>query len=258
MAKQAGLHQIRGKVGEHSYYSQKGVDVGLIRHINQGMSQRVKTGDEYVNTRLNMAEFGQACRIAGQVIQYITPKNRPIPLCFSQGRLARKILRQLKADAAQWGQRNFVDADGEKLAPILSSMSKNNFEEFGISMYAGAQGMVIIAEDDTFPGKMRAIGADGCFAIVNLANTMIGRYIPGTDVYIESNARYNSAEFDFNRPSYERVEITYPADLPSSSLFLNNKLSAVIILPYRTIDGTKHILQSECAMKVYPFIDLTE
>ena len=64
MAKQSGLHQLRGKVGEHSYYRQTGISSGLVRSINQGMSARVKNDEAFLNTRLNNAEFGQAGRIA--------------------------------------------------------------------------------------------------------------------------------------------------------------------------------------------------
>lgn len=42
MAKQSGIHQIKGKVGEMSYYKQSGVSSGLIRSINPSMSGRVK------------------------------------------------------------------------------------------------------------------------------------------------------------------------------------------------------------------------
>ena len=76
MAKQSGIHQLRGKVGEMSYYRTKGVQDGVVRRINQGMSQRVKTGDEYVNTRLNNAEFKNANAIATAAFNSVNSRKR--------------------------------------------------------------------------------------------------------------------------------------------------------------------------------------
>lgn len=98
MAKQSGLHQIRGKVGDFSYYKQSGVSAGIIRGINQGMSSRVKTGDEYANTRRNNKEFANACEIAASFGACVVPKWRPMFLTFSQAAIAKAVLSFIKED----------------------------------------------------------------------------------------------------------------------------------------------------------------
>ena len=130
MAKQSGLHQIRGKVGEHSYYRQTGVSSGLIRSINQGMSERVKTSEEYANTRLNNSEFGAAGNVAGLLGQMVTPKFRPMVLPFSQSKMAREILKVARQNTADWGKRVVTSSDTAKLCEILTSTSKRNIRDF--------------------------------------------------------------------------------------------------------------------------------
>ena len=127
MAKQSGLHQIKGKVGEFSYYRQSGIANGLIRSINPAMSGRVKTGAEYANTRLNNAEFGQACRIAAQLISAITPKYRPMILPFSQAKLAKSVLDLIKQTDDTWGERNLDDPQAQSVSPLVNALAKNNF-----------------------------------------------------------------------------------------------------------------------------------
>lgn len=130
MAKQSGLHQIRGKVGEHSYYRQTGISSGLIRSINQGMSSRVKTAEEYANTRLNNAEFGAACNVAGLLGKMVTPKFRPMVLPFSQSKMAKDILKLARQNTNTWGQRTVSSSQVSQICDILSAQSKRNADEF--------------------------------------------------------------------------------------------------------------------------------
>ena len=130
MAKQSGLHQIRGKVGEHSYYRQTGVSAGLIRSINQGLSARVKNGPEYANTRLNNREFGAACDVAGILGKLVVPKFRPMILPFSQSRMAKAVLEIAREHVQNWGERVVTSEDTSRLCDVLTAQSKRSTDEF--------------------------------------------------------------------------------------------------------------------------------
>lgn len=255
MAKQAGLHQIRGKMGEHSYYQQSGVDTGLIRRINQGMGERVKTGDEYANTRLNMAEFGQAGRIAGQIVRYITPKYRPMPLLFSQSILVKKVLDALKQNNAAWGMRNIHDQNGDILAPILSSMSKNQFDEYGVSLEMLVDELHVNTDNVLCPAKLSAIGADGYFINANFCNTLIGQFINDRE-YAPTYARANMHADYMVEDEGLSFSNEFPSDAPGGGVWENNKMIAIIVMPYRTILGEKNILQSKCVFKVFSITEI--
>lgn len=251
MAKQVGLHQIRGKVGEHSYYRQTGVSAGIIRAINQAMSGKVKTDDAFANTRLNNAEFGQACRIAAAIARYVMPKYRPMVLPFSQAKLAKQILEQIKLSSGNWGQRNINDPKGEILAPILSSVAKNNFDDWGLSLVWSSQNTEYdIVTTTQFEEKLAAIGADGAIIKVAWAGTWIGNY-ESDGRYIGTYARANFGESDITGSGSESVAPDYrPAPQPGDPV-TESKMIVLIILPYRSINNVFHTLQEHCTFKAY-------
>ena len=255
MAKQSGLHQIRGKVGEHSYYRQTGVSAGLIRSINQGLSSRVKTGAEYVNTRLNNAEFGQACTIAAKLISYITPKYRPMILPFSQAKLAKDILEVIKTDSANWGQRNITDADGSELAPLLSTLAKNDFDEFGIDVYGEDDLLHVDASASVqYTEKLAALGADGCLIRAVVAKTYIGKYNSTAQGYVPSKANANIYNADMTQPDNLTIDAQYPAGTLVPLLQTDSTMVVIVVMPYRTINSVKHVLQEACTFKSVPEI----
>lgn len=259
MAKQSGIHQLRGKVGEHSYYKQTGVASGLVRSINQGMSARVKTSDEYANVRLNNAEFGQGGRIAAVLAQYITPKYRPMILPFSQSKMAKIVLEYIKNDStAPWGQRNITpENSGEMQVAALNSVVKNRFEDFGLVLIVNEEttSLTVTCKSETV-NKLSAIGAEG-FEIRFLSiSTWIGTFDKGTAKrYAPSHARAYIYQTDFENPSAEEnFEFTYglrpapPAGWPAFGAY---RTGLVILLPYRTINGQKFTLQEHCTFKAF-------
>lgn len=255
MAKQSGLHQIRGKVGEHSYYRQTGVASGLIRSINQGLSERVKTDQAYLNTRLNNAEFGQACKIAARFIQYITPKFRPMILPFSQSKMAKLILEQIKVSNGAWGQRNFADPTGKVAAPLLSSLAKNNFDEYGLTLTNNGEHdpLVLICDNVLAPAKLSAIGADGYNARVVFTDTWVGDFNNTTGKFADSFSRGTNLDFTSIIPNVESdlSAGVYPSEPPAGWPAHGVRMIVVIVMPYRTINSTQHILQEHCTFKAF-------
>lgn len=250
MAKQSGLHQIRGKVGEHSYYKQSGVASGLIRSINQGMSSRVKTAAEYANTRLNNAEFGQACAIAGVLGKCVIPKYRPMILPFSQSKMSRSILEAIKSKTGNWGQRNLSSTDVESVITTLNLTHKNDPTEFGL-VYSVADDQLSITYNSTiFEQKLAAIGADGVDLQVLACRPWIGTYSQTDGKYAQSYARANIYGGTLT-PSDDVVDIDYefrpapPTGWPATYV----DFIVVVMLPYRTVNTVKHTLQEHCSFE---------
>lgn len=248
MAKQSGIHQLRGKVGEHSYYKQTGVASGLVRSINQGMSARVKTSEEYANVRLNNAEFGQAGRIAKVLGQFITPKYRPMLLPFSQSKMCKVILDAIKKDTkSPWGQRNLSStANGISVAiNALNSVRKNDPDSYGVSVETAEDKLKVNLDETLCPAKLLSIGADGYDVRVVAAAPWIGTFLAGQ--YGQSFARANFYDFtDLN--GGDSVEADYifrpipPMDWPAFRL----TFGIVIILPFRKVNETHYTLQEHC------------
>lgn len=248
MAKQSGIHQLRGKVGEHSYYRQTGIVPGLVRSINQGMSSRVKTAPEFANTRLNNAEFGQAGRIASVLGQLITPKYRPMILPFSQSKMAKIILDAIKTKTGNWGERNLSATDLQVFLEAINSVHKNNPDEYGLSFGVDSDDNFTITSDEViYPAKLAAIGANGYNLVVLAARPWIGTYLAAEGKYADSFARANIYDAGISAAG-ESVPVDYefrpvpPTGWPAFDV----DFMVVVIMPYRIINGTNHILQEHC------------
>lgn len=248
MAKQSGLHQIRGKVGEHSYYKQTGVASGLIRSINQGMSARVKTAEEYANVRLNNAEFGQAGRIAKVLGMFISPKYRPMILPFSQSKMCKVLLNSIKKDTtAPWGQRNVssMDSGVTVLIDALNSVRKNDPESYGVTINIVDDKLIVSVDNTLSNAKIASIDADGYNIRVLAASPWIGTY--SSDRYGESYSRANIYDISGIGPD-ENQEVDYafrPAPPQGWPAFMQ-QFFVIIIMPFRTVNQVRYTLQEHC------------
>lgn len=256
MAKQSGIHQLRGKVGEMSYYKTTGIAAGLVRSINQGLSGRVKTGDEYANTRLNNAEFGQAGRIASILGRSVTPKFRPMILPFSQSRMAQLLLEYIKMDTAQWGKRNLTTANlVDACTAALNAVAKNSFSDLGLTLTINqSSDQLTIATTASTVNLLEAWGADGFFFRFINANPWIG-------IYSEIQGRY-AASFTHNSVSgaqlddpgegdEQELEIVDVSDPPTGWPAIASQFCILVAMPYRTIAGVSHVLQEHCTFKAF-------
>lgn len=261
MAKQSGLHQIRGKVGEHSYYRQTGVSSGLIRSINQGMSARVKTGEEYANTRLNNSEFGAACNAAGLLGQLIVPKFRPMVLPFSQSKLAKELLRLSRQNSDDWGQRTLAANQVSQICDALNATSKRNFDEFfgaEVSRTSATEGSVTVSYTTDQATLMSSLGIDvvTVYARVydvatgkwnNVVKEMASGYFNTTDVVTPVNAD----EIVPGVAATVSEDFTTDQFIPSPN-HAGMQILVLIALPSRTINSSSYVLQEYCSFKAIP------
>lgn len=261
MAKQSGLHQIRGKVGEHSYYRQTGITSGLIRSINQGMSARVKTGEEYANTRLNNKEFGAACNAAGLLGQLIVPKFRPMVLPFSQSKLAKELLRLARQNSEDWGRRTLAADQVQQICDALNATSKRNFDEFasaGVvrdSATAGTASVEVTADQATL---MSSLGIDSISVVARVYDVATGKW---NDIVKEMATGYFYTK-DVVTPLSSEVINPGSGSSNSESFETDNFVPApnhagmqivvFIMLPARTVNETDYTLQEYCSFKAMP------
>lgn len=261
MAKQTGLHQIRGKVGEHSYYRQSGVSSGLIRGINPAMSGRVKNSDEYANTRLNNAEFRNAAALASAMGGIIQPKYRPMILPFSQSRLTKAYLSLIKEATGEWGQRNAVISQHQRIADHLNELSKIRFAD----MFQDVDPIVVPTGQTSATvtngwsadqaNLLSSMGIDGVVMKTTTVRLLVGEYDPSTGK--------NRATFaTLGTPSLERWEVeagsaqSFDTDITPGSAnvpgFVGMLFVIIVAMPFRTIGGVDYTLQEHCTYKCVP------
>lgn len=261
MAKQSGLHQIRGKVGEHSYYRQTGISSGLIRSINQGMSARVKNGEEYANTRLNNSEFGAACNTAGLLGQLVVPKFRPMVLPFSQSKMAKELLRLARQNTEDWGKRSLAANQVQQICDALNATSKRNFDEFlsvGVTRTSATAGDVSVAYSADQATLMSSLGIDEITVVARVYNVATGKW---NDVTKEMATGYFETKDVVSAWENQSVDAGSSAD--STEGFITDsfvpapnhagmQIVVFVFLPTRNINSVNYTLQEYCAFKAMP------
>lgn len=256
MAKQSGLHQLKGKVEGYSYYRQSGVKGGLMRRINEGMSSRVKSGAEFANTRLNNAEFGNGADVAKIAAALIVPKYRPMFLNFSQAKLTKSILALIKQNTGNWGQRGLVATDVAPLCDAISALAKYPFSNLidTVTVAAGSTSghctlNVEISEDGA--ATLRGLGADGYMIKAIAASVFAGQYSSDIDGYVKSLSDVsltNTSDGPVpDGSSTETFDLVRSSKAVTGSVKLD--VAILIMMPYRTINEQNHILQEYCTFK---------
>lgn len=261
MAKQSGIHQLRGKVGEMSYYSQTGVSSGLVRKINQGLSERVRTSEEFANTRLNNTEFGAAANVAGLLGQMVTPKFRPMVLPFSQSKMAKEILKVARQHTVNWGQRVVTSEDTAKLCDILSSTSKRNAGEFvsltisRSSLEEAIIGYVVSADQSTL---MSSLGINELTIVATQFDLATGQWVPfalemATGYFYRRNTvtPLESAEIAPGVHESGTESLAVDQFVPEAN-HSGHQIVVLVVLPSRKINNVSHILQEYCSFIAMP------
>ena len=255
MPKQSGLHQIIGKHDGVCYYRQTGVKEGLFRNINPGLSKRVKTAKEFANTRRNMAEFGQAGRIAGLYGKLVVPKWRPMFLAFSQSKLQKKVVALIKESTGNWGQRSVAAASLPLVAGYLSDMSKLAISDLcsitdsGFSVTAGTGTTLVINASldvtaDNF-ANLSSFDAAGMFLKLVVSGISVGNYKAAIHDYVES-VILNQVAADTDVDSVDSVTLSANINKPVSADGSAALVAVLIAMPYKTINSQQHILQEQC------------
>lgn len=260
MAKQSGIHQIKGKIGEHSYYRQTGVSGGLIRSINQGLSARVKNDEAFANTRLNNQEFGAAANVAGLLGQCVTPKFRPMILPFSQSKMAKEVLKVAREHTENWGQRVVTSEDTAKLCEILSAMSKRDYLEF-VSISIARTSAVLAGITGSFTSEqatlMSSLGIDAIRVTSVQYDIATGQWVPfaqmmSTGYVYRKNTAYTLSEpIEAGEPATNTEDMDVESFVPAAN-HSGHQIVVSVVTPIRTINGVSHILQEYCSFVAMP------
>lgn len=260
MAKQSGLHQLRGKIGEHSYYKQSGVSSGLVRSINQGMSSRVKTSPEFENTRRNNAEFRFATKAATDLLNAVNPKYRPMFNLFRNARTSASLLEIAKQTNAPWGERVLVASQRPQIANVMTEASKSKLNEL-VTVSFGKEGSLVsevfIYPSQTMRDVLASYGADGiAFSVYGVRAYLTNPADPLASGELAENVIVLGTPVSLDMTATEDGYIsgdlaTPPRDLTILTGHVEIPLIYVIALPFRTVNGVNYTLQEACRFGVF-------
>lgn len=246
-----------------SYYRQKDVQDGLVRKINEGMSQRVKQDAAFANTRLNAAEFGSAGSFSGAAVRSITNRWRTILKPFTTGQMVPVVLDFIRQDTSSpWGQRDFAtSAWKEPVVSFLNGSAKNEWEgryiEVSSISVTGTAGNLQLLLDYSLPSTnvewMRAKGVDGILVQVYIYRLIKGQYQSSSDKYLPSYSSIFLAGSDSMDLSGGSGDIggkvpfgPVPAD--DATTYVG---CLVVALPFRTVGNIDNTMQELCSFKIF-------
>lgn len=260
MAKQSSLFKLRGKADGQSFYYSKNGEY-LTRKINPGMSSRVKTAEEYANTRLNNAEFGGAGNLAGTMIRTVSKRWRYILDSIATGMLVKGIKEAMMNDNTHdWGKRSVLLADMPAIQDLYNRFSKNEMPQEIVDFVktkitsTGNGGTLTVAEDlemsVDFQQHYTALGADSirctlyCFGVSAPTVGADGKkYAPTLPVFAQLDS-HTDALVDGNIIIAEGDHANIPAVQNVAAAFGG---VLVIVEPIKTINSKEYVLQQHCS-----------
>lgn len=268
MAKQSGIHGLRGKVNGMSYYSSKNGGM-LVRKINEGLGDRVKSSREYLNTRKNNAEFGACGDFAGAFIGVITSKWRFILNSIATGMMVKAAKAAIVLDTTHpWGQRIIPASAFSALHSAFNGLSKNAMPEaivdgFTNNLKYATGNLALTALEDVELGAelvqhLADIGATGFMVDVYRLDVKMPEFVTASNAYSDAVAhlvRLDSLCKDMVVPTAD-ADIVTQGDAEECDDFdqtdpTSMPVAFVLFRPYRSIGGEKSVLQQHCAGWVY-------
>lgn len=274
MAKQKGIHQLKGKVGGMSYYQQSGVTDGLVRRIPEGLSSRVKTADEYANTRLNNDEFKNANGIATFAFRAIPNRKASMTRRFAIAEMTKSALEFIKTGTGDWGLRIPDDTFDNIVVDMLERHAKSG-------PYAGEFGLVSFDVDSqtgqyTVSDELTQIVADdlnskgisgfymlsvrGCMAEVVTRDGFVRQIfgissINPVDVVTDDISEHTCTTFIPGPATLGLSNEGFSTAVQTSN---NGMFALVTFLPYREISGSRYTLYEYATYCCIPLGQLPE
>lgn len=257
MAKQVGLFNLRGKIENKSFYKTAGVPETVIRGIPEGLSARVKTADEYANTRLNNAEFKQANGIATFGFNAVPNRKASMMRRFAIAEMTKKALEYIKDGSGQWGQRLPVETFDNIIVDLLENRAKSGpyqgeFGRLSVSVSAGGNIEIHLSGDDVLAADFQSKGISGFYCLsvkgamaeVLDSDGFVRQYFGVSSINAANITDLDDIDDTVTTftPSYLTLGMS-PAGYTAAQGAANNGMYTVVsFIPYRQIGAERHTL----------------
>lgn len=266
---------MRGKVGEMSYYRTKGVTAGVVRRINQGMSQRVKTGDEYANTRLNNAEFKNANAIATAAFNSVNTRKRGMMRNFAVAEMTKRALDDIKQGTQPWGLRMPVTELDQLICDMLENYAKGGrydgqYGTFdGVSLNSDGEYTIELTLSVEQAQALLAQGIDGYYVVPSkcLAGEIVVDDLPrlfsGSAIGTPTSMTPSTSEEEVHEFTGSLADPSSVGMSPSGYEFAKSDPNhgffvCATILPFRNVGSQRFTLQEYCTFVAIPLGQIPE
>lgn len=258
MAKQKGIHQLKGKVGDMSYFQMAGVQSGLVRRIPEGLSSRVKNDEVYANTRLNNREFTNAALISKAVFNSVPNRVASMMRRFAFAEMLKEAKQYIVNGSGNWGQRIPTTGLDVVSVDLLENHAKfgpydNKYGAIEPSAPASSAFSIGWSYDSTVYQLFESLGVDGL--VIKTVVVAIGQptYIfdpflilgrsnlasIDVDSLTSEGADENLGTFPLNASAFGLSSADWQALLSTPNMGF---FTVTTFLPYRRINSVNHPL----------------
>lgn len=269
MAKQVGLFPLRGKIENKSFYKTAGVPETVIRNIPEGLSDRVKTAQEYANTRLNNEEFKNANWMATFLFNAVPNRRSSMFRRFAIAALTKGALSYIRSGSGTWGHRIPTERFGAIALDLLDNHAKSGKYdgEFGILSYDIVQNNTYTLNLDISEAVVNewlSLGVNGIF-VVSVRGAGAEEVVDGSVRQYYGVSQPNVSQIPFTAGSGESDDFTSfipspqtlgmsPNGYTTSQGLPNNGMFAIVtFLPYRQEGANLFVLRE---YSTYAVLDL--
>lgn len=268
MAKQSGIHQLKGKVGGMSYFQMAGVTDGIVRRIPEGLSSRVKNDEVYANTRLNNEEFARAAQLSKVAYNSVPNRLNSMFRRFAYAEMLKGIKAYIVAGSGDWGKRIPTERLDIILQDVLENRAKfgpydGQFGDFTFTRGAQTGIAVTYSYSATQSAAMKALGIDSM--ILRIQYTAAGYGVEsGLPVLLGGRSNIESLQVSIVAGESDDTETTFTPDaislnmLPAKFAQLANTdgngiMAVVTMLPVRIINSKEYVLTELSTYTVLAF-----
>jgi len=128
-----GLIQVKGTLGEFTYYMRDGVP--CVRKVSRHAKGVVKTGDNYINTRLANREFTACSKLAADGYKQMTLHLPYLKHWYAMGKLTGCLRKVVNGSAAHVGERELSMSKHASLALGTQLNAKNKLQDVLVSPF---------------------------------------------------------------------------------------------------------------------------
>lgn len=241
----------------------------MVRKINQGLSDRVKTDEAFANTRLNNVEFKHANQLAAIAFNDVPNRKRGMMVNFAIAAMTKRALAAIKEGSGAWGDRRPDIMVDSLMCDMLENHAKGGVydSEYGniaiTNLSTAGVGKIEFSLSQSLLSSLVNDGVDSLVYVTQIC--AVGITASGVDTFAFGGRNIYAVEQETLDPTSDlRVEINLnvgsaanlnmrPAEYAVLNTLANHGYYAVVsILPARIQGSQMYTLQEKCTFVAIP------
>lgn len=257
MAKQRGIHQIKGKINNLCYYEQKYVRGGLIRRINEAMSGRLKTDPVFANTRSANSFFGAFSIISKIILSFAGFRANTLMYPSRQAKLTKRLraIYITEFGLSYSGPIGLDEVSTDALLYSLNSLAKVKYNLYFPTLNPNYRGIDHTSGFNLRIPEVFLVGFCRAFKVERIQFEFHGANSMDASYFNISTGKYSPPDYDIARVISTHIWEIGDGDLNHTFTFIEASYSLSLaylsILPVKNGSGATARFNTSGAIGLY-------